>query len=100
MKFAEGERNPWKEENQWSSPREGRRKRWPTHVAHVRKKFMCFVLTLEGNIDCFKGPCGLVLQYDENAVVQLFRLFNMLAVEVCSETGLFRHLTNRIFRSF
>ena len=42
----------------------------------------------------------VMLQYDENAVVQLFRLFNMLAVEVCSETGLFRHLTNRIFHSF
>ena len=30
-------------------------------------------------------------QYHESAAVQFFRLFNMLTVESCSETGLVRH---------
>ena len=38
-------------------------------------------------------------QYDESAVVQFFRLFNMLTVAQCCEARLFWHLTNHIFRS-
>ena len=38
-------------------------------------------------------------QYDRSALVNFFRLFNMLTVERCSETTLFRDLTNHIFCS-
>ena len=38
-------------------------------------------------------------EYDGSAVVQFFRLFNMLTVARCSETRRFRHLTNQIFGS-
>ena len=38
-------------------------------------------------------------QYDESAAMQFFVLFNMLTVERCFETGLFKHLTNHVFRS-
>ena len=33
-------------------------------------------------------------QYDGSAVMQFFRLFNMLVVAQCSETRLFRYLTS------
>ena len=36
-------------------------------------------------------------QYDRSDVVQIFRLFYMLTVARCSETRLFRHLTNHLF---
>ena len=39
-------------------------------------------------------------QYDESAAVQFYGLFNMLTVEGCFETSLFRHLTNHDFRVF
>ena len=35
---------------------------------------------------------------DGGDVVQVFRLFYMLIVARCSETKLFRHLSNHIFR--
>ena len=38
-------------------------------------------------------------KFNGNAAVQVFKLFNMLNVRRFSETRLFRHLTNHIFRS-
>ena len=38
-------------------------------------------------------------QSRKGAAVQFFGLFNMFTIEVCSETGLFKNLTNYVFRS-
>ena len=38
-------------------------------------------------------------QYDGSSLLQFFRLVNILTVARCSQTSLFRHLTNHIFRS-
>ena len=38
-------------------------------------------------------------QYYESAAVQFFGLFNMLTMESCSETGIFRHLIKHVFNS-
>ena len=35
--------------------------------------------------------------YDMSALVQFLGMFNMLTVEGCSETGIFRDLTNTFF---
>ena len=35
--------------------------------------------------------------YDMSALVQFLGMFNMLTVEGCSETGIFRDLTNTSF---
>ena len=44
----------------------------------------------------------VIRQSDESTVVkcfqQCFRLFNMLTLKGCPESGLFRHLSNHIFR--
>ena len=41
----------------------------------------------------------MMKQFDEIAAVQFLGVFNMLAVEGCSETEIFRHSTNDVFCS-
>ena len=41
----------------------------------------------------------MMKQFDEIAAVQFLGVFNMLAVEGCSETEIFSHLTNDVFCS-
>ena len=38
-------------------------------------------------------------QFYEIAAVKFLGMFNMLTVKECSETGLSKYLTNRVFRS-
>ena len=42
---------------------------------------------------------NVMKQSRKGAAVQFFGLFNMFTIEVCSETGLFKNLTNYVFRS-
>ena len=43
--------------------------------------------------------CAIILDYNKGAVVQCLGPFTMLLLEGSSETELFRHLSNHVFRS-